>query len=130
MRRTETGAVQRIQKQQQNAVNEYDVQMSRLRELFGGATSVLSEHGQVDDATRNLLELDEFDGARTIPERFVVGVCESRGRLARSNCSGGEWRERRRTTECQKGVLSSIEVGRRSAQAHDTRRVRVGTVLL
>ena len=50
--------------------------MSGLRELFGGATSVLSEHGQVDDAMRNSLELYEFDGARTISERFVVGVCE------------------------------------------------------
>ena len=76
MRRTETGDVQRIQEQHQNAVNEYNVQMSGLRELFRGATSVLSEHGQVDDAMRNSLELYEFDGARTISERFVVGVCE------------------------------------------------------
>ena len=66
VRRTKTGDVQRIQEQQQNAVNKYDVQMSGLRELFGGATSVLSEHEQVDDAARYSLELDEFDGVRTI----------------------------------------------------------------
>ena len=90
MRRTETGAVQRIQKQQQNAVNEYDVQLSGLRELFGGTTIVLSEHGQVDDATRNSLELDEFGGESTIPERLVVEVCEGTGLRGKRNCSGGE----------------------------------------
>ena len=76
MRQTETGDVQRIQKQTRSALNKYDVQLSGLRELFRGATIVLSEHGQVDDATRISLELAEFDGTRTIPERFVVGVCE------------------------------------------------------
>ena len=89
MRRTETGDVQRIQKQQQNAVNEYDVQLSGLRELFGGATIVLSEHGQVEDATRNSLELDEFGGEPTIPERLVVEVAKEQGSGGKETAAAG-----------------------------------------
>ena len=61
MRRTETNAVQQILEQQQNSINEYEVHMSGLRDIFGGATSERSEHGPVDGATHNSLQLDEYD---------------------------------------------------------------------
>ena len=90
MRRTETGAVQQIQEQQQNGVIKYDVQMSGLKKLFREAMSVLSKHGQVDDATRNSLELDEFDGARTISR-----ASRRRG-LQRKRAPGEKQLQRRR----------------------------------
>ena len=94
---------------------------------------------RVSHAARYLLVFGEDYGARGDPERFVVeagrpieyevaGRPRVTWRRARGNCSGGEWRDRRRPTKCRKGLLSRVEVGRQIARAHDTRCVRLGAL--
>ena len=48
----------------------------RAQRINRWATSACNEHELVNNATRRSLELYEFVGAHTIPERFVVEVQE------------------------------------------------------